>query len=813
MSDSIKKFLHKKTLENIEWGRLLERLASFSKTPQGKKNFLTWGVEKLPREDAVNLAQCSFELAQVEKKNEIPFSEFLDVETILEKITKSAELVVSDFHQLVRTHKALRSLKSFIERYAREAPALRRLSLTLDSLEEWSDRVFPFFDRFGGISDSASEDLKLLRDYKKHLEIKIKNKISEYLKDQTFKNYLQDSFYTLRDGRLVLPIKSNFKGAVKGIIHDLSHSEQTLFLEPQLIVELNNELKMTQKEIELELKKVLKQLESLTQSHVPVFKKNLEQIVYFDFVQANLALAESWKSEFCCPDFDEETVLSIEGLFHPLLLSEKKLVQNNIDFSKSIVLSGPNTGGKTVLLKSVALVLKMLQSGFLLPAKKLCMHPSEFQLFVELGDDQSLELNTSTFSAHMSQVKDILEQAQNGDYVFIDEIASGTAADEASALAKALCEFFLKKKLHLFVTTHLHALKLFAMNHLSLRVASMDYDPIKKIPLYSLSYDLPGESTAIDVVERLGFSKEFMLLAKKESGENYPELENALTRLSDLKSQYQKDLVLLAEQKKNYELKSQQAEELRQKYFSKMNAQVFSEGKALLKDYRRFSQKIDQLLNENKNITKEKLIESKDELSLLSHELEKKLAASEHSPDPVNHKVKPLWQDLEKGMNLQVLGLGLVVLDSWKKNETQMKKAQLSVKVGSMLTRVSFDKVFYPSQGEVQQMKTQKNRQSQKIQKEIVNALSSNGIFSDENSRCDVRGQTKEEAFYKIEKELNSLSRGAISSLVIIHGHGSEALKKSIRNYLSLERKDFSFRNGSFPGEGGDGATIVSLED
>lgn len=791
-----------KTLEVLEWNVWLRTLDEVAQSPMGKDFISQLLPSAWNAQVAESYAKSIVELvAFLNSQKALPITDLKDLGQLYKRMSRGGAISVEEFADLIRNQKCVLSLKAVLN--SSQCEELKKVLSGLDPLRDWCDVHFPLIDQHGEIADTASDDLRALRMLLKDLKKRIDEKLKDYMNDPHLGEILREDYITVRDGRYVLPIKNNFKSRMPGIIHDVSKTESTFFIEPQAIVELNNQLKVTEREIEIEIERILAEVVYRSKDVIAFFQANQEFLALADYLQSSARIVSRWE-RFCIAENSEE--LHFEDLAHPLLSLQTKVVPNSLSWSSALILSGPNTGGKTVLLKSVGLGILFAKSGIPVCANSARVPLTVQKVFAEMGDDQNLFEKLSTFSAHVSSLSRILKEAKQGDLVLIDEIATGTAPEEGQALARALLESFLSSGVRVFVTTHYGALKIMALADERCRVASMAYDNQKRLPLFKIVMDVPGESSALDAAERLGIPHAILGRAKQLLGDDSKDLAKALKNLESSRKHFE---VKLAEQEvlqKNLKQKEKEIARLKELAEDKLRDLGREEAKELLKEFRNLKEQLSaRVLSASDGAAATQIFEQLSEES-------SKLRAIAREDAPIlapRRGVEPRL--LKKGYVVEVSGLGLAQVE--EDFEAQAgSKSFVVVKVGEIKTRVGLDRVFEATSEE-------KNRfqMGRKSWLNVEKRKSKQGQEATQTSNvgsfvCDIRGRSWEESHRKIDVALNQLTAGDFSSVTIVHGHGKEVLKDRVRKYLDKERNEFKYRTGAWPGEGGDGVTIVEVD-
>lgn len=811
-----------RTQAALEWPRVQEILAELCRTPEGQRQAAGWGPLSLPPSELVKRAQASFELLTLRSDTQdvVPLLDVPDVKHLLQRVSRLGAISESEFADLVRFHKAMQGLEHFFKKFSLRVPVAATLVSGIDLLPQWAERHFSLLDARGRLVDHASPDLRALRSLARELHTKTKTKLEDYLNNPRLAEVLQDRYVTLRDGRYVLPIKVSFRNKVPGIVHDVSNSEETVFIEPQEIVEWNNQLKMTEVEIAKEIERILAEIVARTKPDVPSWQGNLQLLTTADLLQASSLWAGEWGASVAVPEFG--TKLSMGDLIHPLLVRSRPVVANSLHWEQALVLTGPNTGGKTVLLKGVGLAVLMARSGLLVAAKHFELPQGLGGVFADIGDEQSIEENLSTFSGHLINMKHLIETAQAGDLVLVDEIATGTSPEEGQPLAQALIEAFLDRNMLVFVTTHYGGLKAFAMADPRCRIASMVFDRKTQRPSYRIEMDLPGDSSALEIAEQLGIPQAVITRARKLKGEVNEDMTAALKRLEESRRKLEELTEGLKRQEDECRVREDRLKLRQSEWEARERRGISDESREIIKQLHHMR---DELSARVKALRQEDLkggaLEAFSAISGLSEQMRSAAGGAESRFDPTLAPIED--RELVEGVVVEVDGFGLGTLMETPRDFLKGPKTQLSIQIGEMPLKVLRSRVRRASEQRVREhraglasVKAARSRKERSLPQVLGRAgslaSSSSGNITGAgrgSGVCDVRGRRVEDALRRVESALNDLSFDDVETITIIHGHGTDRLKDAIRTYIEKERPDLQFRHGSWPGEGGDGVTLV----
>jgi DNA mismatch repair protein MutS2 len=664
----------------------------------------------------------------------------------------------------------------------------------------------------GEVMDNASDKLRSLRAELHIAKNRLLSRLQHYLGDTKTNQMLQESLITQRDGRYVIPLKSEFKGQIKSIIHDQSASGATLFIEPLAVVELNNELK----EVELAERNEVRRILSELSGQIGVFEneisESIDALATIDLIFAKANYADQINASepilFDSKDQTESKRIYLLKARHPLL-DPKTSVANNIDLlpgTKAIVITGPNTGGKTVTLKTVGLLVLMAQSGMHIPAQSGSELSIFDNVFADIGDEQSIEQSLSTFSGHLTNIVNILKEADDRSLVIFDELGAGTDPQEGSSLAMAILNNLLKKNITTFVATHYPELKTFAHNTLAVTNASLEFDVATLRPTYRLTIGLPGRSNALAIASRLGLPDEIIQDAKQ--GIN-PENLKADKLLDDIrrernKASKEREKVTKTRQKNealNNDLATrlEKIEDERLETINKAKAEAELELEILKRNIGRLRAEMKKLHMTTGDV--DKLEKKVEKISEKSQQPEVRKTVVEEPTKDVKFKL---------GEKIYVRNLDKVGI------LTSLAEEEGEVQIGNIRIRTKLTEIQKVSEIEKPAITTANSRQ-QRIKKAANNIT----ISADANIKMsyslpspgielDIRGKTSEDGLSLLGDYIDRAYLSGLPFARIIHGKGTGKLRQEVRSYLSGNEQVSSIEEGH-PNEGGDGVTIVKF--
>ena len=641
------------------------------------------------------------------------------------------------------------------------------------------------------ISDDASPDLKRIRKMIKSKNDLIRDRLNQLISTS---DKLMDNLYTLRDGRYVVPVRSEFKNSFKGIVHDQSASGQTVFIEPMFVVDLNNDLKKLEIDEEKEIERILIEFSKRVLEILPELISNLNVIANIDFIFSRGKLA--YDMEAIKPIINNNGIISLKSARHPLI-DKDRVVPIDISLGNSfntLVITGPNTGGKTVTLKTVGILTLMTQYGLMLP----CADNSEVavfdELFADIGDEQSIEQSLSTFSSHMKNIIEIINRAKENSLILFDELGSGTDPEEGSGLSIAILNYFLEKNIRTIATTHYSQLKMYAMSTENVQNAAMEFDVEKLEPTYKLIIGISGKSNAFEISKKLGLNESFIVNAKKFISNNELSFDKLVSSVDSRRKEYEE---LIIEQRELLNFNKKIKEEYEEK-LEKFNKQKEKKIKKLEEYIENSIYETEKFCKETINhINKARSKEQSAKLKKISEEILKKM-------DKINHS-KMIKKENESNILNEPLMLGeeVKVLSLNENGYVQTlpdKNGNLQVKIGILKVNANISDII--------RIEKVIDHSKDKISYSKSNFIKSDKMF---NNKIDVRGYNTEDAIYEIDKFLDDSFIANLNEVTIVHGKGTGVLRKNISDFLRKHKLVKSFSFGKF-NEGGDGATVVKLK-
>lgn len=650
------------------------------------------------------------------------------------------------------------------------------------------------------MADNASPKLKDIRRSIHQQNQAIKNKLSRIITSSSNKTYLQDAIVTMRDGRYVIPVKQEYRSFFPGMVHDQSKGGATLFIEPQGVVELNNKLRELEVEEQLEIARILAELSSRVAEHYREIRSNLDLLIKLDFIMAKGKL--SCKMHASEPKIDADGELKLISARHPLI-EYKKAVPVDIRIGgdyRTLIITGPNTGGKTVSLKTAGLLVMMAQSGLHIPASHASTLPIFGEVFADIGDEQSIEQSLSTFSSHMKNIVSIIDKASYDSLVLVDELGAGTDPTEGAALAIAILERFYDSGALTMATTHYNELKKYALATSGVENAAMEFDVETLTPTYRLLIGVPGKSNAFEISKKLGLSESVIERASEHIKHGDMEFENVISSIEDDKRKAAADRLDAESMRAEIEERLKKLEE-KEKAISEKRADIIAEAKREARE----------LLRETKSAVKDvqkdlrRLQKSGAHTNLNTGALEKSRRKINEAEDLVSEKVvkqvnsEPVSADtLKIGDRVKLLTIG--------QNGTILslpdEKGNLMINIGALKVKARLQDLMLINEG--------KDRKPQaKSSSKYGSLLRSKS--SSVSASINVMGKNLEDALADVEKYLDDVYMAGLDMVSIIHGRGGGILKDGIRQMLKRKKYVDSYGAASY-NDGGEGVTIVRMK-
>ncbi|MFB6290562.1 MAG: endonuclease MutS2 [Candidatus Bipolaricaulia bacterium] len=779
---------NERTYRDLEFEKLKNIVKEFSVSSLGETR-----IEELsPSSDREVIEE---ELAKVEECRKLlekpePFKlgELSDFNPLINQAEEHPPLEATDFLKINGTLKVGQEAKEFIlDQPPEDTTYLAELAENIHGLENLQTEIKSKIDRRGEIRDTATTRLFDLLKEKREIETKIKEKLESFL--EKHKNLIQDNVVVQKSNRLVVPLISSAKERVDCVIHGSSNSGRTLFAEPSGAVKLNNKLKDLTSEIIEEKKRIRRELTELFKDHKWELRENQKVLGELDSIYARAQFSQ--KRSCSAPKLTKEEGLALIDARHPLL-DQEEVVPITIKFGRTeegATITGPNTGGKTVTLKTIGLFTLMVQSGIPIPAHQDSRVEIYHHVYSDIGDEQSIEQNLSTFSSHMGNIVGIFQEMDSESLVLLDELGAGTDPEEGAALGLSILETLLEAETRFAVTTHFTAIKNFSFNHPQLATFSVDFDPEELVPTYHILEGVPGKSNAFIIASRLGLGDEIISRAEEFLDEGKIQAENII---KDLVQEKRK----IREKGKEIDEKLSEAREVKQKYDEKLSELKSDQKNALRSDIRN----LDRFLEEAKREIEKAISSARESDEEGAREALKKVKEIEERLETGKEQLRK--EEAKSELELEELtpGQKVIIKSTGQAGEVVRIKneGEIEVSVNGMKLTTELSDLRNASQ---ERDGTDKKHGSG------VNYSKSSGSVGFE---INVRGMTVREALREVDKYVDRLIRADRSKGRVLHGKGSGTLRRNIRDHLrasDLIKKCY----GPPPSEGGEGVTVFEL--
>ncbi|WP_312401813.1 endonuclease MutS2 [Leuconostoc lactis] len=800
--------MNKKVLTTLEYDKIKAQLQDFLATPVGRQE----ADQLQPETDVTVINAWLQETADgvlIDRlKGGIPLAKLADITPHLKRLKINASLSATELSELSTVLRNTNAIAHFFEQMADEAigdslQVLPEQAANLATLPTLTQQIEIAIDATGRINDEASFDLKSIRGKITGNEQAVKTKMQGYTRGKTAQ-YLSDPIVTIRADRYVLPVKAEYRSQFGGVVHDQSQTGQTLYIEPQAVVELNNKLSELRVKEQAEEQRVLQELSAALAPYTEEIARNVAILGHFDFVNAKARLAA--RLDAMQPVVDPENHVALQQAWHPLL-DKNVAVANDIVLGedyRAIIITGPNTGGKTITIKTLGLLQLMAQSGLFITTKRPSTVGVFHEVFADIGDEQSIEQSLSTFSSHMANIVSMLERIDDRSLVIFDELGAGTDPAEGAALAIAILDKVASLGAYVIATTHYPELKLYGYNRPETLNASMVFDVETLKPTYQFLMGVPGQSNALAIAKRLGFGDDVIGAATALTDKSDQDLNQMI---ADLVAQREAVKQHDAELTMQLKATAEQAETLAAK-----EAQLERDRARIVLDAKNEANHIvaatkkqaEQLISE---IRKERLNAGQQTGKLSEQALQAKKAALDklrQNDSLEKNKV------LQKAKRAKQLAAGdEIVVQSYGQQGTLVKRhsnGQWEVEMGILKMLVDEDDIVKTEAT----TKAQKTKQKKKQQKIVKTTTAGGSARVSARSSLDLRGVRYEAALAELDRYLDQAVLANLGAVEIIHGKGTGALRKGVTEFLRSDRrvKSFRFANAN---AGGDGATIAEL--
>lgn len=788
--------MNSKIIEKLEYNRIIKQLSDLATTAPAKEQALKLMPSSNFDEVKKSIDQTRVLSNILRVKGPMPITDFKDVRASLKRLKVKANLNGEELGNIFLILSLAKDVSQFTADLEEREVDTRPIEKTLKNLaipEDLFKRLNQAIEYDGTVKDTASSKLMQLRHDIQSNETDIKNHMNDYISGK-HTQYLSENIVTIRDGRYVLPVKQEYKNKFGGVVHDQSASGQTLFVEPQAVLVLNNRQQNLMAQERQEIHRILIELSDLAGMYQKEIKNNADALTQLDFLSAKSKLAKVMKATE--PVLNQDHVIKLRKARHPLI-DPKKVVPNNIELGTSfdtMLITGPNTGGKTITLKTLGLLQLMAQAGLFITAEEGSQLTVFNEIYADIGDEQSIEQSLSTFSSHMDQIIRIMNDVTEDDLVLIDELGAGTDPEEGASLAIAILDDLRGAQAKIAITTHYPELKLYGYNRARTTNASMEFDLKKLAPTYRLRIGIPGQSNAFAIAHQLGMNEAVVDKARSLMNDEDSDINKMIERLTEqtkaaeqlhetLKQNVDQSITLKRQLQNGLDWYNQQVQKQLEKAQEKADEMLAKK-----------RQKADKIINDLEEqrraggqVRTNKVIEAKGALNKLERENQNLAQNKVLQREKRRH-------DVSVGDTVKVLSYGQqgVITKKLADHEFEVQIGILKVKV---------------TDRDVEKISTQ--AAPKKAERAV---RSSRGLRSTRaSSELDLRGQRYEEALTNLDRYIDSSLLAGLNTVTIIHGIGTGAIRNGVQQYLKRNRHVKSY-NYAPANQGGTGATIVHLQ-
>lgn len=788
--------MNSKCLTTLEYDKIRDMLAGHASTEPGRKKALSLLPSDSLFDIEHSLANTEDALKRILRDGSISFTARDSMKQSVARLRKDSSLTAKELLEIALLLENVSRVRSYGNCGSDSSDSLSDHFLVLVPLSPLCKEIRRCILSEEEIADDASSSLHGIRKRQRSVNDRIHTQLSKMVND-TYRNYLQDSVITMRDGRYCIPVRSEYKNQVQGMIHDQSASASTFFIEPAAIVTLNNELRQLQIEEEAEIEAILASLSEECRQHVDEIDADFNTIAELDFIFAKGALG--LEQNATRPVFNTDGIIRLKKARHPLIPKEK-VVPINVTLGDEydlLVITGPNTGGKTVSLKTTGLLTLMGQAGLMIPASDKSELSVFKEVFADIGDEQSIEQSLSTFSSHMKNIVGILKDADDNSLCLFDELGAGTDPTEGAALAISILESLHEHHIRTMATTHYSELKIYALNTAGVENAGCEFDVESLKPTYRLLTGIPGKSNAFAISQKLGLPDSIIEKARQQISENDSSFEDVIARL-------EKDRITLEDNRREIERYKHDIEVLKNTYeqrrtkIDEAKERIINEAKDeardILKNAKDLADSVIRDINKNGGADIKELEKSRGALREAIND-----NTSRKMPEKKASGNKNKASDFTIGCDVRIISMDLTGHVHTKPDN----KGNLSVQCGIMNVNTNIsDLELIPASEDVS---------GKALAKKF--AASSKGLSKarDISSEINLIGLNTDDAIAKLDKYLDDAYLSHLSTVRIVHGKGTGALRSAVTQHLKRVSYVAAYRAGEF-GEGDAGVTIVEFK-
>ncbi|RFU70704.1 endonuclease MutS2 [Peribacillus saganii] len=784
--------MHNKAMRTLEFHKIKEQLLTFASSSIGKEK----AQQLEPSVDFQEVVKWQEETDEAAKafrlRGNVPLGGIFDIRPHAKRAQIGGMLSPGELMEISSTIRAGRVLERFIAELiedGHELPLIAEYMNAFSPQQDLQKLINNAISENGEVMDSASEKLRALRNQLRTNEARVREKLESMIRSSNAQKMLSDAIITIRNDRFVIPVKQEYRSSYGGIIHDQSSSGQTLFIEPQVIVQLNNVLQETRVLEQQEIERILIELSAAVGEHTHELLQNVKILAHIDFMFAKAKYAKKLKASK--PLLNNEGRVKLFKAKHPLIPPDV-VVANDIflgeDFT-TIVITGPNTGGKTVTLKTIGLCTLMAQAGLQIPAIDGSEAAVFRSVYADIGDEQSIEQSLSTFSSHMVNIVDILKQMDHDSLVLFDELGAGTDPQEGAALAISILDEVYKRGARVIATTHYPELKAYGYNRQGVINASVEFDIETLSPTYRLLIGVPGRSNAFEISKRLGLNESVIENARGYIGADTNKVENMIASLEESRKQAEEDREEANDYLKQSEKLHKDLQKQIMEYYDEKDSMIDKAAREASEIVEKAKREAEEVISELRKLALEKNAEVKEhELIEARRRIEESAPAVKKSKKAAVKAEKREWQP---GDEVKVITFGQKghIVEKVSSDEWQ-------VQIGIMKMKVKESDLLF--------IKSEKP-------KETKHLATVRGKDYHVSLELDLRGERFETALSRVEKYIDDALLAGYPRVSIIHGKGTGALRQGVQEYLRNHRSVKKIRFGE-AGEGGTGVTVVEFK-
>ena len=785
-----------KNLTTLEYNKIIETVAEHASTELGKKKV----TSLLPAVSLFDIEQSQTNtedaLKRILSDGSISFTARYDMIESVSRLRKGSNLGTAELLGMALLLENTLRVRSYGKRDESSADSLSDMFEVLAPLSPLCKDIRRCILSEDEIADDASSELRAIRRKQKSVNDRIHTQLSKMVSD-TYRTYLQDAVITMRDGRYCIPVKSEYKGSVPGMIHDQSQSSSTFFIEPAAVVSLNNDLRQLELEESAEIEKILASLSEQCRENTDEIESNINIISELDFIFAKASYAISTNASR--PVYNEDGIIRLKKARHPLLPA-KEAVPINVTLGDEydlLIVTGPNTGGKTVSLKTVGLLCLMGQAGLHIPASDKSELSVFDEVYADIGDEQSIEQSLSTFSSHMKNIVTILKHADKKSLCLFDELGAGTDPTEGAALAISILDTIHSKGIRCMATTHYSELKIYALNTPGVENAGCEFDVESLKPTYRLLTGIPGKSNAFAISSKLGLDEAIIKKARAQISENDSSFEDVIARL-------EKDRVTIEENRRQAENYRHDIEVLKNTYEQRKEKiaeqkerileEARQEAREILKNAKDLADSVIRDINKGGGGDIRSLEEGRSALRKAMNDNASSIKEKKTSSAP-KHKAS----DFSIGCDVRIISMDLTGHVHTKPDQ----KGNLVVQCGIMNINTNIS--------DLEMIESKDNKSGKEFAKKFASSKGTLSKASSISSEINLIGLTVDEAIAQLDKYLDDAYLSHLSSVRIVHGKGTGTLRSAVTQYLKKVKYVGNYRAGEF-GEGDAGVTIVEFK-